>query len=81
MPPPVPCPRDSTINRIEQEMWYTNLGKGPVTVRLHTLEGSIERMELAKIEHEKSMERKFNIILAGVIAIFGTIILDLIFKR
>lgn len=88
MTPVSPCPHAATIGRIEDDMYYTRQGNGPLTVRVQTLEDCVDRLELvmsnselAKQRHEDKMDRKFNIILGGIITLFVGLALNLIFKH
>lgn len=81
MTPVAICPRESTINRIEYDMYFSTTDKGPMTLRVLSLEATVERMEHTKEARDARMERKFNIILGAVLASVGALVLDLIFKR
>lgn len=73
-------------DREHREMYVDfYIGKGPLdpplTYRMASLEVRVISLEKGVEERQKRIEKKFNLILTGIISMVAAMIVELIFKR
>jgi hypothetical protein len=71
---------EDRISKLERDMWHGN-GKSGVTTRLEKLEDNVQRLFNYNEKRDARNDKKFNIILTGIVSLLVAVVVDFLFRK